>query len=152
MSVPMVSIQQETQHATLCHAVTSRLCMHELPCSHIWIVSFAGAKLLQLYHQWEAGLLMTAGPSTDRLEAVAVQFASQGKWASAMAVGADLASQQQHTPAAQIACTVMKGVQGTSSDASLLYQALPWLSVATKHREAVQVLADFYSDCCIVAF
>ena len=106
----MVPFQQETQHAVLCHAVTSRLCMQELPCSHIMVVGLAGAKLLQVYHEWQAGLLMTAGPSTDTLEAVAAHFASQGKWASAMAVGADLASQQQHTQAAQIACTVMKDV------------------------------------------
>ncbi len=113
--------------------------MHELVCSHIMIVHLAGAKLLQLHHEWKAGLMVTAEPSTDRLEAVAVQFASQRKWASAMAIGADLASQQQHMQASQIACTVMKGVQGNSSNTSLLYQALPWLSVAGKHREATQV-------------
>lgn len=88
-------------------------------------------------------MLVVVEPSPDRLEAVAVQFASQRKWASAMSIGADLAGQQQHTPAAQIASTVMKCVQGHSSDASLLYQALPWLSVAGKHREAIQVYAGF---------
>ncbi len=126
--------------------------MHELPCSDIRFVHLAGAKLLQLYHEWMTGSVVVAAPSPDQLEAVAIQFASQCKWALAMAIGADLAGQQQHVQAAQIACTVMKGVHGHSSDASLLYQALPWLSVAGKHREAVQVLADFYSDCCIVAF
>ena len=116
------------------------------------IVHLAGAKLLQVYHEWQAGSLVVVAPSPDRLKMVAVQLASQGKWALAMSIGADLASQQQHTQAAQIACTVMKGVQGTSSKASLLYQTLPWLSVAGKHREAIQVPADSHLDFCIVAF
>ncbi len=141
---------QETQHAVVCYAITSRLRMHELHCSHIRIVHLAGAKLLQLYREWEAGISVTAGPSSDRLEAVAVQFASQGNWGSAMSMGAELASQQQHMQAAQIACTVMKGIQGHSLDASLLHQALPWLSAASKHREAIQVLADFNVALCIV--
>ena len=148
MLTSMLSFRQEAQHAVVCCAATSRLRIDELPCSHIRIVHLAGAKLLQLYHDREAGLLLTAGPSADRLQAIAVQLASQCEWGSAISIGAKLAGQQQQVQAAQIACTVMRGIQGHSLDARLLYQALPWLFVAGKHREATQVPADF---CCVVA-
>ncbi len=45
---------------------------------------------------------MVVAPSPDRLKMVAVQLASQGNWALAMSIGADLATQQQHTQAAQL--------------------------------------------------
>lgn len=89
----VLSFHQEAQLAVVRCALTSRLRLRELSCSHIRTVDLAGSKLLQLHRDWEAGLLVTAGPSSDRLQAVAVQLASQCNWGSAMSIGADLASQ-----------------------------------------------------------